>query len=569
MNARNLDVAVTGGTVHDGTGAPPRTLDVGIQDGRIVVLAEPGSLPPATEIVDATGSIVTPGFIDPHTHMDAQLFWAPSGSPSLLHGVTSIAIGSCGFGIAPLAAGTEEFVLRSLEAVEEIPYSATRVAVPMTWTTWPEYIAELGRLPLGLNVVGFVPHSALRTGLGIDPTAASITDAEMDCLRGAYAECLEAGGVGLSTSRGSNHTDALGRPMSSRQATDNELRAIVADGPGHTWQINIAAKGDRSEAGIARAIAELASYVALARETSTRVTWTPLVVAPGDRSGWRRLLDFSAEHADVLLPQVAPQSISSAISFDGPSFASMIDGWAVPFAGYGDFPVDEKRTALASVPFRAALRASKEDPARITAPNFDRWRVAASPSAPELVGLTLREAAESTGSTPVDVMLDLALADDLRTVIEAPLSNLGEDDDAVRELVTSPATIFGLGDAGAHVKSITNYTYPSYVLGELAARRGWLTIEDAVRRLTSVPAGALGLRDRGVVREAAAADLCVIELERLSTRPAELVKDLPGGASRLHAGATGFRSVIVNGSVAVRDDAPTGAATGRMLGSMG
>ena len=303
--------------------------------------------------------------------------------------------------------------------------------------------------------------------------------------------------------------------------------------------------------------------------TGTRVTWTPLVVGPGDRQAWRRLLDFSAENSDVLVPQVAPMSISSAISFDGPSFASMIDGWAVAFAGYGDRTPDEKRAVLSTAAFRTALRESKEDPTRITAPNYDRWRVAASPSAPELVGRTLRDAATAVGSTPSDVMIDLALADDLRTVIEAPLSNLAEDDDAVRELVTSPATIFGLGDAGAHVKSITNYTYPTYVLGELAVRRGWLSVEEAVRRLTSAPADVVGLADRGVLRVGAAADVCVVDLDRLAVGPAELVDDLPGGAARLHAGATGFRAVIVNGSVAVRDDAPTGAGGGSVLRSAG
>lgn len=564
MAEHEVDLAIVGGTVHDGRGGAARRADVGVIDGRIAVVAEPGDALRGRATIDAAGAIVTPGFIDPHTHMDAQLFWAPSGAPSVQHGVTSIVIGSCGFGIAPFEPGAEEYVLRSLEAVEEIPYSATKRAVPMSWRTWPEYFETLGGLALGVNVAAFVPHSALRSGSGLG-TATALDDAQRESLVAAFDACLAAGAIGLSTSRGKNHTDANGDPMASRLAGDDELAALVAAGPGRVWQINIAAKGDRSDAGIAAAVAELEAYAALARSTGTKLTWTPLVVGPGDRVAWRRLLECSTEHADVVIPQISPQAISSAISFDGPSFASMIDGWAQAFAGYGDLPAADKRARLAEPAFRAALRESREDSTRITAPNFDRWRLAASPTSPELCGLTLREIAERAGRHPVDVLVDLALADDLQTVVEAPLSNLDEDADSVRELVTAPTTLIGLGDAGAHVKSITNFTYPTHVLGELAHRRGWMPVAEAVRRMTSVPAEVMGIAGRGVVEVGAAADLNVIDLDRLAVEPARLVDDLPGGAKRLHAGARGYRAVVVNGQVAVRDDVVTGCNSGSLV----
>ncbi|HEY4330943.1 MAG TPA: amidohydrolase family protein, partial [Ilumatobacteraceae bacterium] len=405
-------------------------------------------------------------------------------------------------------------------------------------------------------------HSALRSGVVPEGT---MDEDGLQRLEAALDDAIAAGAVGMSSSRGSNHTDANGLPMPSRLASDEELRRLVARAPGRVWQINIASKGDRSEAGIAKAIAELDSYATLARETGTRFTWTPLVVGPGDRVAYRRLLDFSTENADVIIPQISAQSISSAISFDGPSFASMIEGWAVAFAGYGDLPKADKLARLVDPEFRALLRASREDPSKITAPNFSRWRLAASPTAPELFGLTLTEIGERLGKSPSDAMLDLAVADDLMTVIEAPLSNLAEDDVAVRELVAAPTTLIGLGDAGAHVKSITNYTYPSYVLGDLANKRGWITVSDAIRRMTSVPAETLGLKDRGTVRVGAHADLCVIDLDRLGAKPAALVADLPGGASRLHADATGYRAVIVNGVPVVVDDQLTTSRTGQLV----
>ena len=353
--------------------------------------------------------------------------------------------------------------------------------------------------------------------------------------------------------------------MASRLANDDELRALVSAGPGRVWQINIASKGDRSEAGITAAVAELETYAALARESSTTFTWTPLVVGPGDSVAWKRLLECSTDNGDVVIPQISPQSISSAISFDGPSFASMIDGWAQAFAGYGDLPIDTKRQRLADPGFRSALRNSPEDPTRITAPNFGRWRLAASPTSPQLCGLTLREIGERLGSHPADALVDLALADDLQTVVEAPLSNLDEDEESVRALVTAPATLIGLGDAGAHVKSITNYTYPTHVLGELAHRRQWLSVADAVRRMTSVPASVMRIVDRGVIEVDAAADINVIEIERLAAEPARLVDDLPGGAKRLHAGARGYRAVLVNGALAVRDDVVMNSTSGTLV----
>ncbi len=549
-----LDLAVIGGTVVDGTGGPPRGADVGIVDGAIRRVAPPGRLGEARATVDASGRIVVPGFVDPHTHMDAQLWWDPSGKPSVLHGVTTVVIGSCGFGVAPLRPGTEEYVLRSLEAVEEIPYAATRVGVPMSWRTWGEFFAGLGRLPLGVNVAGFVPHSALRI---------AVPGAGTDRMVAELREAVEEGAVGLSSSRGTNHTDARGQPVPSRSASDEELEALLSACNGRAWQINIRAKGDATDEGLRRALDELDGYAGMSRRAGARLTWTPLVAGPGDRRVWRELLDFSLSCGDVMTPQTCAQAIHSAISFDGPSYAAMVDGWAPAFAGYGDLSHTARRCLLADEGFRSALRAVPQDCSRVTAPCFDRWRVAVSPTNPAAVGAAVSELAAGLGVHPVDAMLDLTLADDLATVIEAPLSNL--DDDSVRTLVASAGTLLGIGDAGAHVRSITNYSYPTHVLGELVGRRGWLGLPEAVHKLTGQPAHLLGLPRRGLVAEGFAADLCVIDMARLAAGPARLVADLPGGARRLHRDATGYDAVVVNGSVTVSGDRLTGARRGRLV----
>ena len=558
-----LDLAIENGTVYDGSGGAGRFADVGIAGGRIVEVTEPGHLPEAARTIDARDRIVTPGFVDPHTHMDAQLWWEPSGAPSVLHGVTTVVIGSCGFGIAPFTAGNSEYVLRSLESVEEIPYRVTRDALPMSWTGWADYYEQLGALALGVNVAGFVPHSALRVGvLGDAGRNERLDDAQVDRLRAELREALGAGAVGFSTSRGGNHTDANGDPVPSRRASDDELLSLIGECEGRIWQINIAAKGDTSDAGVQRAMAELESYSDWALRTDTRVTWTPLVVAPGDTHAWRRLAEFSAARSPQLLPQVSAQAVQSAIHFRGVSFAGMIDGWARAFSGFGDLDDATRVDRVASPEFREILRDAPEDCDRITAPCFDRWTIGASPTRRDAVGLTVTEFARAEGVHPVDAILDLALADGLRTVIEAPLSNL--DAGAVRELITAPTTLIGLGDAGAHITSISNYTYPTFVLGELAGRRGWMPVTDAVRRMTSQPASTMGLRDRGTLTPGTRADVNVIDLERLAVGVAELVDDLPGGGQRLHCDATGYDAVIVNGVVTVEGDRLTGGRAGEL-----
>jgi N-acyl-D-amino-acid deacylase len=556
-------VVIRNGTVVDGTGAEERRADVLLAEGRITAVLAPGSAVPAdAKVLDATGCIVTPGFIDPHTHYDAQLYWDGAATPSAYHGVTSVVIGNCGFGVAPVPDGGEEYVLRSLESVEEIPYASTRAGVQFSWSTWPEYFAAVGALSLGVNVAGYVPHSLLRLAAMAGP-ADDLVEREAAMLGAA----LEAGAVGLSSSRGRNHLDAGGQPMPSRLADDAEFARLVGVVGERVWQVNVEAKGAGDAAGAALLIAEVDRYVAMTQPRG-RLSWTPFVVQPGDDTAWRMILAHNHQVNDsglgcTVAPQVSVQPMAGGIIFTGPSTAGMIEGWAPAWAGYPSLSAAEKLARLADESFRAVLRSAPADCRRMMAPCYDRWAVSVSPSRAEVSGLTLTQLGDLDGKHPVDAMLDLALSDRLETRITVPFVNV--DAPAVLELVADPTTLVGLGDAGAHVNSITNFTYPTYLLAAIVRDARRIPLAAAVRELTTRPAEVLGIRDRGAIRPGYRADVCVIDLSKLAVGPVEVRADLPAGATRLMQRASGYRTVLVNGEVVLHDDELTGTRPGELI----
>lgn len=554
------DTVIRGGLVVDGTGAPARRADVAVDAGRITDI---GDRLDGRQVIDADGAWLTPGFVDPHTHLDAQLFWDPSGLPSLAHGVTTAFIGACGFGIAPCGPGAERYLLRCLEAVEEIPFADMRAGVPFGWRTYAQYLDALDALPLGINVATFVPHSPLRhTVVGDDAADRAATGDEVERLADALSAALDAGAFGFATSRGPNHVDGDGRPVPSRAADDTELRALVARCAGRVWQINVEAKGDPTGEATA---AEVARYAEWSREFDTTLTWTPLLVPAGtDGSATLGLADqaeaLTAGGARVY-PQVCPMPLVTDVSLTEASLLRSIPVWdefSTTVAASSD-----RRAVLDDDAWRARLREVPEDHSSLLGPVYARWTIASSPTHSDLAGRDLAAVALERGGHPVDVLLDVMRDDDLATVVQVAVINL--EPDTVRTLVNHPGTVVGLGDAGAHVRSITNYAYPTTLLHEQVVEDAHLSVERAVHLITQRPATIFGLADRGVLEPGSVADICVIDPSQLDPGAPHLVDDLPAGGGRLMQIPTGMRSVLVAGQVAIESDQPTHDPCGELL----
>jgi len=555
------DLVLRDGLLVDGSGDAPQAGDVAIEAGRIVAVGRVKER--GREEIDATDCWVTPGFVDPHTHLDAQLCWDPSGSPCSAHGVTSVVLGLCGFGVAPCPPDGGEYLLRALEVVEEIPYAATRLGVPFTWQTWREYRDHLAGQDLGVNVAGFVPHSSLRYAvMGERARQDEATEADRAAMVAALEDALDAGAIGFATSRGPNHVDGFGEPVPSRHADEAELEALVGACRGRLWQINVETKFSGDAAALR---SEVGRYAAWTRRAGARMTWTPFYADPGVEI-WNEVLaenaDWNAEGLRIA-PQVTAVPITLLLRFDERSVFTAIPGWSKVLKGYfSDAPGGKKRR-LADPEVRRVMKQAEPVPRNPLNPDFEHWTLTVVPSDPSLSGKSVAQLARDTGRDPVDALCDQVLADDLGTLIDVPILN--RDGPGVIELITDPHTVVGLGDAGAHVMSVTNYRYPTYLLGELVHRRGRLSVEAAVRLLTSAPAELHGLEDRGRIREGKAADLCVIEPDRLALDPVEVAYDLPGDKPRLVQRGRGFRAVFVNGERAIADDEPTGRRAGRML----
>lgn len=560
-----LDLAVRGGSVVDGTGAARFRADVGVRDG---VIVEVGTLSgsAATEI-DASGCYVTPGFIDPHTHLDAQLCWDPAARPSSLHGVTTVVLGLCGFGVAPCPPGGREYLLRSLEVVEEIPYESTVLGVPFGWSSWVDYFDHVGHQPLTVNVAGFVPHSALRYHvMGDRARGQAATAADRAALVTELRASLTAGAIGFATSRGPNHVDAFGEAVPSRFADDDELQALVGACRGRVWQINVETKFSGDAEGL---IAEVDRYAAWSAAAGARLTWTPLHAEPGT-TVWRQVMarnEVLNERRDlVVAPQVAASPITTVFRFDEFSYLAFVPGWEALTDGFYDLDAGDKVARLQDPGIRARLRDTPVDPTVMFTPDLSTWIVLASPSRPDAEGQSLKNLSVERRGQPVDVLCELIVADQLRTLIQVPAVN--RDHDAAATLIRDAHTLLGLGDAGAHVRTINNFSYPSEVLAVLVRDEGRVELETAINRLTDRPARVLGLPDRGRVQVGSAADLVVLDLDSLHLGPITISHDLPGGAPRIVQDARGYRAIVVNGMVTLEDGQPTGHTPGKLARSV-
>ena len=555
-----LDLLLHGGTVVDGTGAPAVVTDIGVRDGRIVRVGHVSE--PARRSIDATGLVVCPGFVDLHTHYDAQLLWDPTADPSVLHGVTTVLGGNCGFSIAPLAPGDAGYIQRMMAVVEGIPLEALQSGGQWDWTSFAQYLDRVDQ-GLAVNAGFLVGHSAVRRAImGEDATRGPATPEQVDAMVGLVGESLAGGALGFSSSLGEGHLDGDGHPVPSSAAAPSEFVALAAalrDHPGTTLEF-IPVIGP-----IPTERMELMANMSLAADRP--LNWNLLGSLASEEIYEQQLAasDLAAERGAHVVALALPDMMRMRAS----NLLPGLPGWREVLA----FDHDGRVAAVADPATRAMLRAGADKaPARAMGVLGDFALMEVGDPESSWVGRSLGEIAEHRGTDVIDVLLDVVLPDKLTLFLVLPslTPSLGRSDAGWRarvEVWRDPRVMLGGSDAGAHLDLMCHANYPTVVLGEVVRDRGLLALEEAVEMMTDRPARHYGLTERGRLAEGWHADLVVFDPAEIATNPAELRRDLPGGAVRLSATSRGITHVFVAGTEVVADGEVTGERPGAVLRS--
>lgn len=561
------DLLIEHATIVDGTGGAPHQGAVAVTDGRIeaVGTVDPSLVGPQTERIDATGLMVCPGFIDPHTHYDAQLFWDPLASPSNLHGVTTIVAGNCGFTLAPLADGDADYLRRMMAKVEGMPLAALEQGVDWAWSTFGEYLDRLDA-GLGVDAAFMVGHCALRRRvMGQSAVGSEATPEQIDQMVALLHESLEAGGLGFSTTLARTHSDGDGQPVASRWASREELLALArACGEHPGTQLEFASDGclDGFDDD------EVTFMIDFAAAADRPLNWNVLTVDSHDPERYRNQLaamDRCAAAGVRVVALTMPILVGMNMSFGTYCALNMMPDWG-PILGL----VPVARLACLRDPdvrrFMAAHAASPEAGVFSRLTGWDRYVIGDTYADPSLKGAVVGELAAARGVDPFDALLDVVVADELRTVLWPGPTD--DDDESWRlraEAWEHPSVMIGGSDAGAHLDRMCGPPYTTQWLGDCLRGRRQVTVERAVHHLTQRPAELFGFEDRGVIETGKRADLVIFDPTTIDAGPIELRHDLPGGTGRLVAPALGMARVIVDGVTTVVDGEPTGALPGRTL----
>ncbi|MGD0312860.1 MAG: amidohydrolase family protein [Acidimicrobiales bacterium] len=555
-----LDVLLRGGTVVDGTGAPSVTADVGIRRGRVVAVGEIAE--PAERIVDVAGQVVCPGFIDLHTHYDAQLLWDPTASPSVLHGVTTVFGGNCGFSVAPLGTDDADYIQRMMAVVEGIPLEALEGAGPWDWHSFAEY---LDRVDTGLSVnAGFlVGHSTVRrVVMGEDATRHEASPGQMAAMARLVGESVAGGALGFSSSLGEGHLDGDHRPVPSSSASMEEfvvLAAALRDHPGTTLEF-IPTVGPIPEERM-----QLMAEMSLAADRP--LNWN-LLGSLASEEIYEQQLEAS-DLAEAVGAHVVALTLPDMMRMRASTLLPGLPGWRE----VTQLDVGGRRAAVADPDTRARLRSGAEKAAgRSMGVLSDFALMEVSDPDSGWVGRSVGEIAEARGTDIVDVLIDVVLTDGLTlfAVLPSLTPSLGRTDEgwAARVAVWKDRRVMlGGSDAGAHLDLMCHANYPTVVLGEVVRDRGLLSLEEAVEMMTDRPARHYGLTARGRIAEGFHADIVVFDPAEVGSQPVTLLHDLPGGGERLHAGSRGVSHVLVAGRDVVTDGQVTGERPGRVLRS--
>ena len=544
------DVVIKGGTVIDGTGAPGFAADVAVQDGRI---AEVGPGLDGRQVLDAGGQVVAPGFIDIHTHYDAQVFWDPGLTPSSYHGVTTVIAGNCGFSIAPCGPDGAGILGRTLQHVEDMSLDTLVAGVPWDeFETFGQYLDAIERRGVGLNYGCYVGHTAVRLFvMGEDAYERAATEAEVATMRQIVADAMAAGAAGFATSASPTHNGDRGRPVPSRVADLAELTALAEP-------LRDAGRGVL--AMLPGGVISNEEVFALQRHLGRPITWTALLTVKGFPYHLKVIDEHDAARADgvEVWPQVSCRPLMFQMNLAEPFTLNMRPSFS-SIMGQSH----EERTATYRDPeWRARAWDELSGRQQGALPfNWPSLSVAESDRHPELVGRNVVELAEERGCTPLDVILDISLDDDLVTRFNSVLAN--DDPEGIAWLLPRDGVLLGLADSGAHVSQLCDACFSTDLLGNWVRDRDVMPLERAIHKLTAEPAEVYGLDDRGVVEAGRAADLVVFDPDTIAPGPLRRVRDFPADGERLTADApVGVRHTLVNGTPIRVDGEAVEDATG-------
>ena len=553
------DLVIRGGSVIDGTGSPAFTADIAVEDDRIVEIGKVDSR--GKKEIDADGQIVTPGFVDIHTHLDAQLAWDPIASSSCWHGVTSVVLGNCGVTFAPVSKGGATVLAEMMESVEDIPAESILNGLSWNWSSYGEYLDEVASLPKGVNVGGMVGHCAVRLAAmgerSLDETPATLEDIEI--MVPMVKEAMDAGALGFSTSRTFLHKVPDGRFVPGTHAAAEELLAfaeVMAQYKGTVFEA--AAKLGRDDSR-----EEIKMYGDISRLAGCPVTFG-LTQVDIDPQLHLRILDYVEEENAVgadLHPQTTSKHIGVLLGLSARTPFDRADGWAE----MTDLPLEEKIVRLTNSDTRDVLIKAAEE--RLESLPLDWGKFYALPDDPVRHDLlpedSIAAKAEKRGVSIPEQWIDEALELGGKRLFIFPVLN--QQMDAAAEMLTRPYVTLGLADAGAHSKQIMDASQPTFFLTHWVREKEMFTLEEGIRRMTSDTADLFGIQNRGRLKEGSFADINIIDFEGMSLQYPEIVNDFPGGAGRFIQRSTGYSKTIVNGEVFMQDGEHSGVLKGKML----
>jgi N-acyl-D-aspartate/D-glutamate deacylase len=562
-----LDLKITGGTIVDGSGKPRFVGDVGVKDGRIAAVGTVAE--DARETIDATGRIVAPGFIDVHTHYDAQVFWDPALSPSCFHGVTTVLGGFCGFSIAPMSPEAADYLMRMLARVEGMPLETLQMAVPWNWRSFGEFLATFeGKV--GLNAGFFAGHSAIRrVVMGERAVGEKCTPEELEEMKALLGESLEQGALGFSTTISPSHNDGAGNPVPSRWADYSEiieLGRVVSQHEGTGLEL-------LPEVDFKPEVRDLITNLSIAGQRA--VNWNAIAVL-GKEDATRiakqlAVADYARERGGEVIALAMPGAPDAHVNLrTGCMFDANPGLWREVFK----WPLPERMAAFRDPEIRKQLWADLQ-----TVPSEHVMKFIAevenlivesvtNPANKKYEGRVVADIAAEEGRHPIDVLFDIALDDDLAAGFATQLGGNDQAGYALRGQVwRDDRTLIGASDAGAHIDMIDTFAFSTTVLEKGVRENGVMSLEEAVYQMTDRPARYMGLIDRGLLKPGYHADIVVFDDKSIARGPTYLRHDVPGDQFRLYADATGVDHVFVNGVQIVKDGAHTGALPGTVLKS--